>query len=206
MSRPAGRLPSTSRVAERAIWLGAPLSHAPRRLASSAANDDPPRNEKIPYRTVRLVDPETSKLLAPTPLTELLKVFDDNKFFLELVATNPEPIVKLVNKREARQRRLEARKQERTTKKDEKEIQMTWKIAGGDLSHKLKKVRQELEKGNRINLVYALKKGQQLPTPQEKDNIVRGTLDQLEDIAREWKPREQAPRLTVIYLEKKKEK
>ncbi|KZT27071.1 hypothetical protein NEOLEDRAFT_1089957 [Neolentinus lepideus HHB14362 ss-1] len=206
VNRAAGPVACTSRIANHVIRPGNPPCHLLRRANSGVSGyTEAPKNDKIPHRVVRLVDPETSKLLAPAPLEEVLVAFDHKKFFLQLVSEHPEPIVKLIDKNEARKKRLAERKQALLNKREEKEIQLTWKIANGDLLHKLKKVRQELEKGNRVDLVYAPKKGQVLPSPEEKDDIVRDTLRILEDIGREWKPREQAPRMTVVYLEKKKE-
>ncbi|EPQ59677.1 hypothetical protein GLOTRDRAFT_34401 [Gloeophyllum trabeum ATCC 11539] len=172
---------------------------------STPANDpEPPKNENIPHRTVRLVDPETSKLRPPAPLEEILASFSRKTHFLQLVSERPEPIVKLINKEEARRKRVQQRKAQLQNKMEEKEIQMTWGIASADLEHKLRKVRQELEKGNRVDLVYAPKKGQPLPSPAAREQRVKETLDLLADIGKEWKPREQTARMIVIYLEKLK--
>ena len=65
---------------------------------------------------------------------------------MEPVAEEPEPIVKLVDTRQGYWKNKEHAEQAK--KSEEKEVQMSWSIAGGDLLHKSKKVREALHQQN----------------------------------------------------------
>lgn len=81
-----------------------------------------------------------------------------------------------------------------------KEVQLTWSVAPGDLAHKLEKVRQELEGGRKVDLVFASKKGQQVPTRQAMDDRVNGVLETLADVGKEYLPRELRRNMTALHL------
>jgi translation initiation factor IF-3 len=154
----------------------------------------------IGYPVVQLVDPETDRLHPPTTLSNIVSSIDLKTHFIELVREYPNPIVKIFSK----QASFEERKASKGKKKNQmvlKEIQMTWGVASGDLAHKLRKVRQELEKGNRVDLVYAPKKGQPIPTLGEMEWRVQETLKFIQDIGKEWKSREAKGAMTVLYLQ-----
>ncbi|KAF9821011.1 hypothetical protein IEO21_00988 [Rhodonia placenta] len=161
-----------------------------------------PRNHDIPYRLVRLVNPDTSALEPPAPLTEVIARLDNKKEWVELVATKPEPIVKIIKGSDAFNKvKAQQEKKREKRPREEKEIQLTWGISSGDLEHKLSKVREELEAGNRVNLVYAHKKGHAKPTPQEMEARVQETVDLLADMGSEWKPRGGSQTIAVVYLQ-----
>jgi len=163
-------------------------------------------SREIPYAVVRLVDPESGQLNPPVALKDILPTFNRKEQFLQLVSEHPEPIVKLFNTKDVfakeKERRAKAIAGRRTT--IQKEIQLTWAVAPGDLEHKLKKVRMELERGYRIDLVYAPKTGAPMANPREMWRRVQETVDSLADIAEEWKPRDISRSITVIYLKAKK--
>ena len=177
------------------------------RNASSAASPRirrHPRNDEIKHPVVQLVDAETERLHPPVSLREILASLDLKTHFVELVSVNPSPVVKIISKKDAFDRQKERKAKMRAATKNEieqKEIQLTWGVASGDLAHKLKKVRQELEKGNRVDLVYAPKKGQRLPTPDEMEARVQETLGLLQDVGKEWKEREVRRGVAAIHLQ-----
>jgi len=162
-----------------------------------------PRNKEIPYDRVRLVDAETSALGPFIPLEDILATLNKKEEMLELVAEKPDPIVKVVDKKASysRMKEQKARKKDEAKTREEKEVQMTWGVASGDLQHKLKKARQELQKGNRVNLVFAPKKGQESLTPAQMAERVQETVDLLADVGKEWKVREAQGRTAVIHLQ-----
>lgn len=164
-----------------------------------------PTNDKIPYALVRVVDPETDKL-SPTKqsLRTLLSSLDLKKWIVELVAEKPEPIVRILDRKEAFQKYKEQRKAtKKGTKSGEaaKEIQLTWATASGDVSHKLAKARSYLEKGCKVDIVFASKKGQPLPKPKEMQVRLQDIASELTDVSKEWKVREVSSTMRVISLQ-----
>ncbi|KAI6168872.1 hypothetical protein EDD17DRAFT_1683659 [Pisolithus thermaeus] len=161
-----------------------------------------PTNDKIPYAFVRVVDPETDKL-SPTKqsLQTLLSSLDLKQWIVELVAAKPEPIVRILDRKEAFQKYKEQRKaMKKGTKSGEaaKEIQLTWATASGDVSHKLAKARSFLEKGCKVDIVFARKKGQPSVTPKEMQARLQDVASELEDVSKEWKVREVTSTMRVI--------
>ncbi|OBZ71983.1 hypothetical protein A0H81_08097 [Grifola frondosa] len=158
------------------------------------------RNNEIGHRWVRLVDPKTGALGEPTNLQDLLATIDLKGFFLELVSEKPDPIVKLMSKRQLFDEG-KARKKAKGKGVEEKEVQLTWGVSSGDLSHKLQKVRTDLQDGHRVSVVYAPKAGQTQLSPQAMAAQVQETVDLLADVGKEWKPRIVEKRAAAIYLE-----
>ncbi|EIN10192.1 hypothetical protein PUNSTDRAFT_64372 [Punctularia strigosozonata HHB-11173 SS5] len=162
-----------------------------------------PRNSKINKPIVQLVDPETGKLRDPERLSDILARIDKEKFFVELVSENP-PIVKVLSKQEEYKKKKAAKlkaKEAKGKQMETKELQMTWGVAPGDVEHKMKKARQELERGNRVELVYARKKRQSMPDPAEQEATINAALQKVEDVAVEWKARDVQKTMTVVYLQ-----
>ena len=124
------------------------------------------------------------------PLRTILSSIDPETHHVELVADAPDPIVKIVDTKEARERYKAAgrRSQAAARAHVRKEIQVTWSVAAGDSAHKLEKARQELVGGKTVDLIFASKKGQVVPTKQEMDARLRGVLETLVDVGREYLP------------------
>ncbi|KAA1465943.1 hypothetical protein DENSPDRAFT_810519 [Dentipellis sp. KUC8613] len=187
--------------------------------APPGATNTRPRNKNIPYKTVRVVDAETGKLGPPQYLEDVLASLGTNdskqaakaekkKYFVELAAppspaTDGYALVKLRDikavfdqEREMRQRRRQTLKHNET-----KEVQLTWGVAESDLDHKLRKVRVEIGKGYRVDVVIALKKTQAAMSPAEREATVESVLAKLQDVAREWKQRDVTRSMTVLHLQ-----
>ncbi|KAF8883429.1 hypothetical protein BD779DRAFT_1663157 [Infundibulicybe gibba] len=161
------------------------------------------RDGQIPHRTVQLVDQTSGRLTPPTTMAEVLASINRKTHFVELVSTEPTPIVKIIDKKEAFEKRKQqkAKAKEVSKKNTQKEVQLTWGAAAGDLSHKIKRVRQELEKGSKVDLVFAPKKGQPLPTPPEMRQRVDEVVEMLSDVAKEWKEKEFQKTAAAIFLQ-----
>ena len=183
-------------------------------------------NNDIPYTYVRVVDPETRKLSPPRPLAEVIdnlatevqskqgggppKTFVTQ--FAQLVAppsgaTNGYALVKLVDRREAAAREKTQRVKAQASRKasEEKEIQFAWNIGVADVQHKLRKTRQELERGVRVQLVFA-RKGTGGPerdsgTRAKQNAFVAQVVEELTDVAREWRMRDERRNMVVVYLQ-----
>lgn len=160
------------------------------------------RDNDIPYRTVQLVN-DDGRLDPPAPLTHIITSIDPKTHFVELVSEDPQPIVKIKSKKQEYDKQKDwKRKQKETAASNiQKEIQMTWGVESGDLIHKLKKVRKELEKGNRVDLVYAPKANQELPSRQTMETRINETLEMMSDIAKEWMPRRCEKGVAVLYFQ-----
>ncbi|KAI0366195.1 hypothetical protein BV20DRAFT_662166 [Pilatotrama ljubarskyi] len=161
-----------------------------------------PRNEEIKYSVVRLADPKTGALEPPAPLRQILSRIDRKQQFLELVTDKPEPVVRIFDKkllydREKAKKLIQANKRP----PEEKEVQLTWGVASGDMQFKLRKVLAELEEGNRVNLVIAPKKGQKLPSPAEQEKLIQEVLSFVADVAKERKERTVQKQAVAIFLE-----
>ena len=193
---------------------------------ASKLKDTPPINNDIPYTYVRVVDPETRKPLPPKLLSE---VVDDlatetqpkpgegppKSFitqFAQLVAPPSEAtggyaLVKLVDRREAAAREKAQRTKAQASRKatEEKEIQFAWGIAAADVQHKLRKARQELGRGVRVQLVFARKSGggfeRDSGTRAKQHALVTQVLDALADVGKEWRTRDERRNMMVIYLQ-----
>lgn len=89
-------------------------------------------------------------------------------------------ICKLISKKEAASQQRERKAAQKERKKaaaEEKELQLTWGVSLNDLSHKLKKASQVLDKGGRLALVISAPKGSKLPSKAEREAFV-GSLKQ----------------------------
>lgn len=162
-----------------------------------------PRDKEIPFEIVRLVHPETGKLSEPMPLTAVIGSLHKKLEYAELVTKDPGPIVRIVNKKAAFEKRKLAKKKASIVAKrnTHKEVELTWGAAEGDYTHKVGRIREELEKGSRIDLVFSHKKGQILPTPDEMREQVRATVEMLADVGKEWKPPEIKAKIGAVYLQ-----
>jgi translation initiation factor IF-3 len=193
---------------------------------ASELKDTPLINNDIPYTYVRVVDPETRKPLPPRPLAEVVdnlptdvqpkqgggppKIFVTQ--FAQLVAppseaTNGYALVKLVDRREAAAREKTQRLKAQASRKasEEKEIQFAWSIGAADVQHKLRRARQELERGVRVQLVFARKvsggSGRDSGTRTKQNGLVAQVVEELTDVAREWRMRDERRNMVVVYLQ-----
>ena len=178
-----------------------PSAHAALRYKTSVSSPERrPRNDEIKHHLVQLVDQETGRLNPPTALSAVMASIDRKTHFVELVRESPFPIVKIADKKAA----YAAMKRLQRSKKppiSTKEIQLTWCAGAADWDHKLRKVREELEKGNRVDVVFTPKRGKRAPSIPEMEARVQDTLARLHDAGKEWKPREKEGYLIAVHLQ-----
>lgn len=176
--------------------------HPTSRAVSSSPTGKRPVNDQIPFKFVRIADPETGGLRPPTSLKTILNSIDCKTHHVELVAGAPDPIVKIVDTRQAREKYKEMKKQAQATARAQarKEIQVSWSVAEGDLAHKLGKARQELSGGKKVDLVFISRPGQERPTKQMMYTRVEGALNALADVGKEWLPRGARRDATILFL------
>ncbi|KAG9085232.1 hypothetical protein FRC07_013427, partial [Ceratobasidium sp. 392] len=168
------------------------------------------KNDAIPYSVVRLVHPETNKLEPETRLKDLLATIDLEKNYLQLISTQGpdggKPIVKIINKYDAAQKERDQKSKKKEQKKvaagrESKEIQLSWGVEPGDLKHKLDKSIQELEKKNRVNIVFVKKKGAPMPSPEQKAAKLEAVWNAVRHVATEREPRVIHELTAVLYLQ-----
>ncbi|KAI0951893.1 hypothetical protein AcV7_007857 [Taiwanofungus camphoratus] len=187
--------------------LGGATRHFAKKFPKKEEPEEPvmtrrPRNHEIEHRIVRLVNPETSQLDPPAELSDIIARLDRHREYVELVSKTPEPIVKIIKTGETFKKMLAQQERKRAQPpREEKEIQITWGTSSGDLLHKLKKVREILEGGHRVNLVYARKSGQGELNSQESAARIQETVDLLADVGKEWKPKIVSRQATVLYFQ-----
>ncbi|OCF37469.1 hypothetical protein I316_00593 [Kwoniella heveanensis BCC8398] len=163
------------------------------------------RDADIPYRTVRLVDPTTNHLLDPQPLRSILASYNQATHTLVLVSVDNKaaPIVKLVDKVEERRKERESEDKAKLRRKmalEEKEVQVSWQSAQGDIKHKLDLAKSLLEKGDsRVQVVFAnRKRGENVPDPKKVEIIA--SFDQvLGEVGNKWKDDSRSRGLWVLY-------
>ncbi|RSH95109.1 hypothetical protein EHS25_000195 [Saitozyma podzolica] len=201
--------PSTS-VAHRAFRSLTPLLFPPpsrggpsfsRGSGPSDASAPPPnpltlRDAAIPFRTVRLVSSEDNSLGPPTPLRSILRSYDPSTHTLAIVSIPndsgsdlPIPIVKLLNREEERLKARASEAKARLRRKinaENKEVQVSWSSAEGDLRHKAILAKGILEKGDQVELVFAPRSKEKIDD-RRKDEIVASFKDVLDDVGSQWK-------------------
>jgi translation initiation factor IF-3 len=162
-----------------------------------------PRNHDIPHHIVQLVN-EEGRLEPHTSLSHLIASIDPQSHYIELVTEHPQPVVKIRDKGEQYHKLKEWKKKQKTTAASnvQKEIQMTWGVESGDLAHKLSKARKELEKGNRVELVFAPKANQRFPSPALVESRINETVEKMAEFAKEWMPRKVERGVAILYLKK----
>ncbi|ESK93124.1 hypothetical protein Moror_8847 [Moniliophthora roreri MCA 2997] len=183
-----------------------------RRLSHQPAAEKPqesgevikPKNEKIKFSWVKLVDPETGALV-DTTMSKILANLDKKTHFAELQTAAPFPVVKLISKAEAHERRKKEKELKKNVAKRNlhKEYQFTWSMADNDLTRKLKRARDDLSNGGRVDIVFAPKSRQRGPPYSEMTQRMKSILEELSDVGSEWKKMEIRRGMAVIFIQGK---
>ncbi|KAK6350058.1 hypothetical protein TWF696_006307 [Orbilia brochopaga] len=147
-----------------------------------------PYDEEITAHNASYID-ETGKLVGKFPVSQILRSYDHNKYHLiQLANADSLPdeaeghVVRLFLKETllakiAEERESSARRKKKSPREVVKEVQIAWGIDLHDLRHRLEKVAQLLEKGNRVEIMIAKKKGQ-AKVPQERLDEVMEIVDE----------------------------
>ena len=139
-------------------------------------------NEKIHFSQVLLID-ETGKKVGVFPSNVALeKAYEKNLDLVCMNAKSRPAVCKIIDfskfKYEQKIKEKEAKKKQ--VKIDIKEIQLRPSIAEHDLEVKAKKAREELLKGNQINIVLSFK-GREISHPELGFNTINKFIDLLSD-------------------------
>jgi translation initiation factor IF-3 len=154
---------------------------------------------------------EDGKLQEPRSTSDILNSLDLKKESLVVVVPGEPgvpPICKIMNKEAMRQAEKAKAKSARgvvTTKT----IELNWAIDGNDLSHRMMKMKQFLEKGHRVEVVLGAKKKGRKATEEEAKTLVKKIKSAMGEVegAKENKPMEgKLLAATTIYFEGKLQK
>ena len=168
-----------------------------------SSNNGPIKNEAIPYEYVHMVDSETGQLQPPARLRDILAEMNRKEEVLHLVSVQPEPIVKMFKLRDLYEAKRAAHAKARAARVVKKEVQMTWGVNEADFKHKVKKVRAEILKGVKVDVVFAPKSGQATPPQEEMMKRIQELLEELGDDAEEYAPRTLEKRIAVLHVQRR---
>ena len=200
---------------------------APRR--SSGLEDDrdlrdkrlnrPPRDEEI--RAYRVVLVEDGKLSQPMSLLDALNSREKDErgrptqSLQEVAPANrdeerPYPICKMFDRRNEREIEMAKQKEKKESKKQGKQLEINWTINDNDLGHRLGKLREFLEKGLKVEVMFGVKRKGWRQRRQASEDDTRTLVEKIKSTteavegAREWKPMSgKLGGQMVLYLEGK---
>lgn len=158
----------------------------------------PAKDEAIPHSIITVVDSVTNTLLPPISLSSFLSGLDRSRYSLLLVDGNHEPVICKVIDKKAEYAKAQAKKvagkagvmsleggvRVKAVAGPPKEIQLSFAVQSNDLGHKLTKAKDLLAKGNRLTIILAHKKGQDIITKQNRAALIQNIIDQLSSNAK----------------------
>jgi translation initiation factor IF-3 len=151
---------------------------------------------------VQLVDPETGSLHPVQPIHSIK--YDKTTHDLRMVSSDP-PIVKLINLVEEAEKARESEvkmKMNRKTAFEDKEVQISWNSADGDLRHKLDIARGFLERGDRVHMVFAPKgtgAGVAEVSQARKEEMLGYFEQGMDDLGMKWRDELKTKSSVVVY-------
>ena len=166
--------------------------------------DRPPRDEEIKAFKVYMVRPEDNRLTEPLPTFEVLesRQRDDKgrpiQFLQEVAPANVEagryhPICKMFDKKAVREAELAKRKSGKEKRIQQKQLEVSWTMTDNDLSHRLSRLKEFLEKGWKVEILFGTKRkgwmGRREPSQEEIKRVlerIRGAVGEV-DGAKEWR-------------------
>ncbi|OXB37090.1 hypothetical protein J007_03196 [Cryptococcus neoformans] len=172
--------------------LARPASSGPPRSRQTqpAAHPLSYRDSSIPHSIVRLIGPES--LLPPQRLSSILSTYSTSTHTLTLVSVDAE-------ERDREKEKEEKSKVKRKISMEEKEVQVSWQSAKGDLGHKLEMAKGILEKGDRVQVVFANRRRAEPVNERQKEEIVAMFEGTLEEVGKKWKEDDKNRGLWVLY-------
>ena len=131
--------------------------------------DRRPRDKEIDAFKVYMVRPEDDRLTEPRFLTEVLDARErDEKGrptqFVQQVSPRseerPYPVCKMYDKKAAREAEEAKRKASKASKMklQSKQLEVSWAVSDNDLGHRLARLKEFLEKGWRVEIIFGSKR------------------------------------------------
>ncbi|KAI1390904.1 uncharacterized protein F4822DRAFT_394817 [Hypoxylon trugodes] len=141
-------------------------------------------NDKIPYQWIRIASaPPENALSSPQRTDIVLRSLNPKTHTLLMVATPPETtsenadepraaICRIIDNAAASAAAAETERLTRRKAIDSKELEFSWSIAGHDLAHKLRRLREFLDKGLNVEVILAKKKKGRTATKEEAQAVL----------------------------------
>ncbi|KAF8539271.1 hypothetical protein BDD12DRAFT_838950 [Trichophaea hybrida] len=153
-------------------------------------------DEDIPASTVHYIDKD-GQFQGTVTLTSILNSIDRSQY--HVVCVNPEavdiPLICRVQSKtdieEFERLRFQNEKEKRKLKKEKnphlitKEVELSWAISEHDLGHRMKKVRQFMEKGYKVSVTLGVKKGMSKQPLRTMHELLVRVRDECEQWGRE---------------------
>lgn len=204
-----------------------------RGYASALPRDEQIAKQNFPF--VHLVD-ETGKLSPPQRVVDILASLDRKTQSLHTVALPPPrlrsrweqpteaapsseegsargvpeiPVCKIINKEAVHKAAKVLKKKPANPSQTVKTLELNWAIDPHDLEHRLKRMREFLEKGYRVDVVLIGKRKKRKASPEEAAETLRRIREGAEEVegAKEWKAMEgKVGGQVTVYLEGKAKK
>ncbi|KAL9030362.1 MAG: hypothetical protein Q9196_001512 [Gyalolechia fulgens] len=204
------------------------------KLPSQPQNTGPPRDEAIgsPQILIHVVDLDGS-LQPPRTLRDTLASIDRNQDFLVHVgdkihpryANEPEPeegqpdarpkipVCKIISKANFRLTEATKNKPKKSAAATSKELALHWTMAPNDLNHRLQRLKEFLNQGRRVEVVFGRKRKGWKDKKEVSDEAANHILKQIRDCvadvegAKEWKEMDgQLNGGLVMFFEAKRER
>ncbi|GKT40792.1 translation initiation factor RLI1 [Colletotrichum spaethianum] len=175
-----------------------------------------PADEMIRDREILVVDDDTNKLTGPHNTHRVLQSIDPETQSLRMVLRPPPnptgnqrryAICRIVDKRVEKEREKAHEKAKKETARKlarVKELELNWAIAPHDLGHRMRQLKSFLEKGYKVEVLFAKKKGSRIATRDEAQTLVQAVRDAVAEVrgAKEWKePDGQPLKVMKLYLD-----
>ena len=209
--------------------------HPRSQISPQPQNAGPPRDDAIgsPQLQIQVVTPDGS-LRLPCTLRDALASIDRKLDFLVHVGekihpqyinqlgpnegqqdTRPRiPVCKIVSKAQFRLAEATKLKPKKATSVSTKEVEVHWNMAPNDLNHRLERLKDFLDQGRRVEVVFGKKKrkgwkDKKDATNEEAKRLLKQIRDKAGEVdgAKEWKEMEgQVGAEMIMYFEAKREK
>ncbi|KAI0814616.1 hypothetical protein GGR55DRAFT_439785 [Xylaria sp. FL0064] len=159
-----------------------------------------PRDGAIPYRWVRVADAEGT-LSAPQRTESVIANLEEGYSLVMVAPPPPSPsstssptsaahiirpppaaICRIVNAAAKAKAAAAAAKEAKQTASHTKTLELNWAIAPHDRAHKMKRLKEFLEKGLRVEVMFARKRGTRKATADEEQGLVESVRTTVADV------------------------
>lgn len=163
----------------------------PRQGGPRNAREGPLRNEAIQSREVRVVN-NNGSLQPAESLESVLSSFDRQKYFLVQVSppdSEEIPVCKILDKVKVREAERAKSKPVKDLSTTTKQLELGWAIDTNDLEHRMKRMKEFLEQGRRVEIIIATKKKARKVAKDEASLVVKRIRERIGEVdgAKEWK-------------------
>jgi hypothetical protein len=164
-----------------------------------------PKNRHIKHEIVQILNPK-GELSEPQTLSSILESVNLDTHVVRLYSSDP-PTVVVASKIEEKVRKLEKKAGQKLATERRKLVtklrQITWFTQGSDLQFKLLSIKEDLEKGVRLDVQFLGKARLKSPPYAEMVERLDEVAEMFKSISKEWKGREYGRKDATLFLESK---